>query len=214
MVVQLGFLKRLNSIGVGVADEPGNPTLQQRAFPQRGWWYTMGGVTNGGSRGIIQLALLSFWCGNEKARYVADESDIRESVVAGRWRTVKAILPLGVAATVLGFLFGVLSQFPINGNASGAGQAGPGGDETFSVELVEKTADQFHGAYAWVIDDMLSYQKNLDRLDVNYQRAESQRQAMVTYADALIPQFKELANKLEGQLNGLTGEYESQLPAQ
>ncbi|MDP3062037.1 MAG: hypothetical protein Q8O40_02305 [Chloroflexota bacterium] len=125
---------------------------------------------------------------------------------------MKAILPLGVAATVLGFLLTVLSQFPINGNANGAGQADPGGTETFSVELVEKTADQFNGAYAWVIDDLISYQKNLDRPE--YQRAESQRQAMVSYADALIPQFKELASKLEGQLNDLTGELPPENPPQ
>ena len=113
---------------------------------------------------------------------------------------------------MLGFLLTVLSQFPINGNANGAGQADPGGNETFSVELVERTADQFHGAYAWVIDDLISYQKRLDRPD--YQRAESQRQAMVSYADALIPQFKELASKLEGQLNDLTGDLPPEDPPQ
>ncbi len=121
---------------------------------------------------------------------------------------MKAILALGIAGTVLGFLVGILGQFPVDGGARGPQSRSAVTDQVYSKELAEEAGRKFESAYTWVISDLASYQQRPD-----YERAERQRRAMNDYAAELIPQFKELADTLQGKLDELALETEDPGPA-
>ena len=113
---------------------------------------------------------------------------------------MKAILPLSIVCLVIGFLLGVLGSFPIHGQAASLPETDTNVD-TFSQEAVQEVGNRFSSMYSSVLEDLVSFQG-----DPDYQRAETQRQALVHYADLLIPQFQGLANDLQGELDELTAE--------
>ena len=113
-------------------------------------------------------------------------------VVGAVWQSI-GIVTLGWA--FLGFLVGILSQFP----GSGIEATQPSQTATVDefTELVKEAPIKFSFAYTQVIEDLESY---LD--DPDPQRAERQREAMADYANSLIPQFESLADSLQEKLDG------------
>lgn len=112
---------------------------------------------------------------------------------------MSAIPALGIVTLVLGFMITILGPFPIPGTATASEETVQVNE--FSTEAVQQAADKFSVAYTSVIDDLVSYIK-----DPDLNRAESRRQAMVTYANYLVPKYKNLSQELQGQLDTLVAE--------
>ena len=102
-------------------------------------------------------------------------------------------LVTSIIATVMGLLLGVLGAFPLLEGKSRpvAGSPSP----AFSGRLVREVGEGFTGAYVRVVEELLAQQRHPD-----YQRAERERQAMLSYAASLVPQFQGLARTMEGHL--------------
>lgn len=111
---------------------------------------------------------------------------------------MSAIPALGIVTLVLGFMITILGPFPIPGVTASSETVQV---NEFSTEAVQQAADKFSVAYTSVIDDLVSYIK-----DPDLNRAESRRQAMVAYANYLVPKYKNLSQELQGQLDTMVAQ--------
>ena len=75
----------------------------------------------------------------------------------------------------------------------------------FTKEAAQDKAKEFQSRYNGTIDDMVALADNPD-----YAKAEEKRLKLVAEANSLASQFKDLSNKLQGNLNTLTNETRSQ----
>ncbi len=116
---------------------------------------------------------------------------------------MKAILPLGIVGLVIAFLAGVLGSFPTEGAVANPNN-NTAVSEEFSTQSVEITAQRFSSAYTWVVADLTTYIK-----DPDLSRAERQQQAMVEYANSLVPEFQGFSEKMKGKLDTLAAEYDA-----
>ena len=93
----------------------------------------------------------------------------------------------------------ILGQFP------GVGAAAPPPENASPDEMVRQAAERLGSVFTFVVDDVVSYQK-----DPDYDRAEYNRQAVSIYAISILPEFQNFANEMRGRLDQATKDYQNE----
>lgn len=102
-------------------------------------------------------------------------------------------LPIGIITAVLVALYSMIGGFP-----GGADATTPPADVN-SQGAAEMLGGKLLSDYTSVIEGLMAHQREPD-----HERAEQQRQELLTFSKEMAPKFQELANEYQEKLDGLT----------
>ncbi len=107
---------------------------------------------------------------------------------------------LGLIATTVAFIIGVMMQFPYTNVMTNFDPA----DETHSAEAVEESGTPFSSNYMAMLDDISSY-----LADPDYERAESRRVEMLGLANTLTLHFEAFESGQKEETDKFVAEQEA-----